>query len=897
MRDERWTDRFFYAWDNTLSYDPLEVYYNPRPGHFIDNLDEPVRSRFVRSGYWWIYQNNPHLPTQGWKIHVSAHHRNVHKIAATMLDYLIPRDIHFKLSLDLNIFEMLNSKGMGRGSGGKFMTIYPNGDDEFRARIAEIAQLLEGEEGPYVLSDMRYRDCKALYFRYGQFIDTYSVDAMGRWTPHIMGPDGRVSDQRQPAFSLPPWVSWPFPDWHPDDDKAEDGDADQDLLVGGRFRVTEAIQFSYTGGVYQAEDTENDNRPVILKEARPHTNCNPRRDHDAVDILAREWTFLNRLADAGRFPQPVATFRHWEHHFIAEEVVDGRDIRAVMIDNNPLVRARIDAEQSRQYLRIFIAVFRGLAQTVQAAHDRQVVLGDLTATNLMVNPETFDVSIIDLEACRLSESADGDTLQESVELYTPGFSHSRRFTDGSAVEGDLYSVAAIMAYFIFPVAAMSYLRDDLFDLYRIYIDDLGWPTAVHDLITGLAQARISLTDALGALRDEEALVAQVELPPPAPIAGLPDLIGEVEPRVAAFVEAMVDPDRVSLFPVDPFAHLTNPLSLGFGASGVLWALNASGRPVRPEWRDWLGERVAKLELVDYPDGLMNGLAGIARAIDDLGFRTQARELLAHANRRAGGVGDYTFYYGLAGLGMANLHFYLRDDDERHLAAARECAQALRDTAQHDGDGVYWLNEFVKDKPLTGLGFGQAGVALFLLRMYQVTADESYLRLGRRALDWEMANAEPWGDDSVIFKHDRTNMPYAEVGSAGVAQVLLRYGDLDAARTVLRGLAIGHTSLPSYAFGMAGIADTMLDAAEIIGDPSYRDTALRQLEYIRKVFLFESPERFKVPSSDGVVPLAMPGEGLLRCSCDLLTGSTGVLRVLHRFNHGGTTDFLLDELQP
>ena len=113
---------------------------------------------------------------------------------------------------------------------------------------------------------------------------------------------------------------------------------------------------------------------------------------------------------------------------------------------------------------------------------------------------------------------------------------------------------------------------------------------------------------------------------------------------------------------------------------------------------------------------------------------------------------------------------------------------------------------------------------------------------------------------------------------------------------LRGLAIEHTAMPGYAFGMSGIADVMLDAAEILGEPAYRDTALRQLEYVRKVFLFEPPERFAVPRRNGVRPLAMPGEGLLRCSCDLMTGSAGVLRVFHRVTAGGGADFLLDEVR-
>src|SRR4051794_23447936 len=178
MRDERWVNRFLFAWNNTLFYDPLDVYYQPRDDHFLSMLDEEVRSRFVRGGIWWSYRHNPTLPTQGWKIHVSATQRNVHDVAAAVLDYLITRSIDFKIALDVNVFEVLNSKGMARGSSGKFITIYPRDDDEFRACLADLARLLGDAEGAYVLSDLRYRDSRALYFRYGQFLDTHNVDSM-----------------------------------------------------------------------------------------------------------------------------------------------------------------------------------------------------------------------------------------------------------------------------------------------------------------------------------------------------------------------------------------------------------------------------------------------------------------------------------------------------------------------------------------------------------------------------------------------------------------------------------------------------------------------------------------------------------------------------------------------
>ncbi|MFE3554050.1 class III lanthionine synthetase LanKC [Streptomyces sp. NPDC059193] len=905
MRNERWVYRFLFAWDDTLFFDPLDVFYEPRADHFLAGLDERVRARFVRSGIWWSHRHNPDLPAQGWKIHVSAAQHTVRETAASVIAHLTAHEIDFKIALDLNIFEMLNSKAMSRGSGGKLVTVYPRDEEEFRTCLADLARVLEGVEGAYVLSDLRYRDSKALYFRYGQFLDTHAVDVLGRRVPHITGPDGPVPDDRRPGYAQPWWVPWPFTDWKPADGDEGDG------LLGGRFRVTGAIQFSNSGGVYTAEDTADGDRKVVLKEARPHTNINPRQDHDAVDILAREWRFLNRLADAGSYPKPIATFRHWEHHYIAEEFIEGSDVRSVLLERNPLARPEFDIDRSREFLRIFIAVFRGLARAIRSAHERRVILGDFTPANLLIDPDTLKVTIVDLEACRLAEggaAGDGDgdgavsddaALEKPVELFTPGFSLSRSLYKASGTEGDLYGLANTMAYFIFPIAAMSYLREDVLGTYRIFTDALGWPERIHELLTGLAEARITLPEVLEALEHEEDLVGRVEAAPRRPVVEERLGLVEAEAGVAAFVTAVADTDRATLFPVDPFAHVTNPLSLGFGAGGVLWSLHASGIPIRPEWRTWLRDELDRMDVAEYPDGLMSGLAGIAWAADSLGLRPQARELLTLANRRAPETGDHTFYYGLAGLGMTNLRFFLRGHDPRDLAAARECARVLCAAAQREGRHAYWLNEFSSKGPLTGLGFGQAGVALFLLRMHQVTGEERFLRIGQEALAWETAHAKPLDPDvpgsPVMFEHEGTMEPYVEVGSAGVAQVLLRYGDLDAARTVLRGLDAGHSVLPGYAFGMSGVADALLDAAEFTGDRSYRDTALRQLDFVRKVFLFEPAERFGVPRGDGAAPLGVPGEGLLRCSCDYLTGSAGVLRVLHRVNGGGTADFLLDEV--
>ncbi|WP_031156448.1 protein kinase/lanthionine synthetase C family protein [Streptomyces erythrochromogenes] len=843
MRNGRWVHRSLFTWNDTLFFDPLDAFHEPDADHFLAGLDAVTRARFVRRGLRWSHRHDPAPPEQGWKIHISAGHRQVREIAASVVGHLTARGTDFEIALDPTVFAM-------RG-GGRLATVYPHDVEEFRSCLAGLARLLDGVEGPYVPSDVRYRDSKALYLRYGPFRDARTVDVLGRRLP--------------PA---PDWAPWPFDDWKPADEDAGDG------LLGGRFRVTDTIRSSHDGGVHTAEDTAHDDRKVLLKEAR----------HDAVDRLGREWMFLNLLAAAGSYPAPVARFQHGEHHYIAMEFVEGTGLGPLLLAGSPLARPGFDAARSREYLRTFLSVFRGLARAVRAAHDRGVVLGGFTASDVLVDPDTHEVTIVGLESCRLTGAG------------AENASGSGSAGGGATEAGDRYALACVMADLVLPVTAMAYLREDFLDLYRIFVvEGLGWPERVHRLLVDLARGRIGLVGLLDVLEDGAEPLGPVGTTTPRPSPAVEERPGTggaeaAASAVAAFIDAAADTGRDTLFPVDPFAHVTNPLGLGSGASGVLWALHSSGAPVRPAWREWLRAELAGIDPARYPDGLMNGLAGIAWAADSLGLGTAAGELLDRANRHVVERGDHTFHHGLAGVGMTNLHFFLRSRDPRDLAAAQHCARALHDTAQRDGGQAYWLTGSGARGPLTGLGSGQAGVAMFLLRMHQISGEEHHLALGREALAWETARAAASGEEGITG-------PSVESGSAGVAKVLLRYGDLAAARGVLRGLDLRYSAGPGYATGMCGIADALLDAAQFTGDPAYRDTALRQLDFVRRVFLFEPAERFGLRDTDGRPLLGVPGEGLLRCSTDYLTGSAGVLRVLHRAGSGGTADFLLDEVGP
>ncbi len=894
MREARWVNRFHFAWNDTPFYDPIDTHYQLRDEHFLHALPAEQRALFERFGLWWSYRHNPNLPMQGWKIHVSATYDNAREVFRQTASYLIRHGIDFKVALDMNILELLNSKAASRGSSGKFITIYPQTDAEFAQTLRDLEPLLQSFEGPYILSDMRYRDAKCLYFRYGQFQSEHRLDAMGRKHPMIRHPDGQlIPDDRAAQFSMPDWVTWPIADWHPSDDVS-----DGDVLLGQRFCITEAVSFSNSGGVYKAQDTHDGDRTVIVKEARPHANFNARLRYHAVDILNREWQFLNLLSDAGVSPRPVAMFDEWEHRFLVEEYVTGADIRKVLFDHNPLVRPRVTLRDSRAYLKIFLTLFANMARAIQEVHARGIVLGDLTANNFIIHEADLTVTLIDLEGCRLVSPQDAahGHLERTVDLYTPGFRHAKRWNVDPTFEDDLFGLASIMGYFVFTIAAMAYLRQDTFEVYRAHFEALGWPDDIHDLILRLSRNEATLRDVIRLHEQQDRLVNEVRVIPRTSRSRQPrrvqhDRVTDLHATrdaLKSFLMSSADLNLSTLFPSDPFAHVTNPLSFGFGASGTLHALADSGEVIPAEWIRWLRDRALKLPDQDVAAGFMNGLAGLSWTLRRLGDEEAADTLLDRAHARALADGDYTLYYGLAGVGLTHLNAHLVTRSERHLRRAVACADELLTQARQDHAGLHWTNEFTPDAPFTGLGYGQSGVALFLLRLHQLTRTDRYLQAGQRALAWDVSRGVKWRG-GVLFEEAGTREPYLEVGSAGVAKVMLRYGERAAVQPLLRAIHANFTVMPGYLFGHAGLIDTMLDAAVHLNDPRCYTVAMEQYDHLRRVFMFTPP---------GVNPgtqLAVPGDGLLRCACDFGTGVAGVLHVAQRLIDRRSDSLLLDEV--
>ena len=200
-------------------------------------------------GGLWVRVRPPgaQLPAQGWKIHISATAAVAETTLAVAAGIFFRRGTSFKYLRSADALRLSLGKFMFRGSSGKFITAYPADERAFEVVLDDLMTALDGEPGPYILSDLRIGR-GPVYVRYGSFTEQWSTDETGEPVLALRAPSGElVPDRRQPVFRIPEWAPVPG--------VLAPHLAQRDIALPGGFQyiVKQALRFSNSGGVYLAQ--------------------------------------------------------------------------------------------------------------------------------------------------------------------------------------------------------------------------------------------------------------------------------------------------------------------------------------------------------------------------------------------------------------------------------------------------------------------------------------------------------------------------------------------------------------------------------------------------------------------------------------------------------------------
>lgn len=834
-----------------------------------------------RKNLWFSCYRPPlTLPREGWKIHVSSTIEKSRELLLIVAQYLFRTETVFKFALDPYILALLNNKRWSRGGFGKFITIYPGSDEKFKAVLENLNTLTQEFRGPYILSDARYGGSRVLFYRFGQTSMPTEVGLYGVPTREIVAPTGRVVlDERKPYHAVA-------------DDAADIITGAQartishpEVILNRRYAITQAMSFSSAGGVYLARDLTSD-IDVVLKEARPDVQVGPTKLHpgeDAQVILRREYNILQKLERSEVTPKPVDYFVEWEHEFLVQEYIHGMTMSAFATPQRLCRAAHLKNDDEARFYKVFRTIFSNVARALAVLHDEGVVFRDLSSHNVLVNPESLETRFIDLETAFA-------TGLSQVRVHTPGFGSPEQLRGDVPTPGDdYYSLGALMLYYITGLNAFIKLGPDRLDeLLRVHEQNFGLAGEIRSLIVkllGKPKHRPSLAQILGVLT----LPKQGESISYVQRASDEITTTDLIRRTAEFIVCSATPEREDrLFPCSAIVFESNPLSVAFGAYGVLYALHKCQQTPPEKCLQW--PHRFPLSLNRYPPGLAMGLSGIAWVLLELGHRQEAEEAMSLAGQETGLEGSIGILYGLSGWGLANLLFFLRTHDQSYLDRAEAVGRQIVALKSVDHRGSHWPG---MDEGHCGWGYGASGVALFFLYLYRATGKEVYFQEGKSALAFDLSQQRPTEGGGVAWprRYDESSSLSSGLlfGTAGIGMVVARYhrvvsGDYpEILDRMLVDVGRPYAFSPGYFNGLSGILTFLTDVHRYTGKRYFLQAASKVVDGIKL---------FAMRREGG---LGFPGDSLLRINCDFASGSAGVMTAIYRMERYCAPLFCLDEL--
>ncbi|MEU4190574.1 class III lanthionine synthetase LanKC [Kribbella sp. NPDC026611] len=813
-------DRFFYETPANRGAE--------HPDFAIAARELPAGWQHVAGETWMHYAPaDLQLPDQGWKIHVSARLADVERTLEAVWEYCVPRGIAFKFLRNEPVLVMVNSKAAPRGSSGKLVTIYPTDEAQLELVLKELNEILDGVDGPYILSDLRYGH-GPLFTRYGAFVSRYCLNAAGERVLAIEDAHGNlVPDHRGPTFATPPWITLPdFLQPHLD---ARNAVTTNDLA----YTIDGVIQFSNGGGVYLGHHNDTGER-VVLKEGRPYAGLDM-AGRDAVARIAHERDILQQLDGLDVVPKTHDYLQLGDHHFLVQEHIDSVSLQRELVRRYPLTHPDATEADKAEYAEWAAAMITQIAEAVGKLHDRGVVFCDLHPDNLLLDANG-KLTLIDFEVATKAEDQARSTLAH------PGYAAPH---DRQGVDVDRYALACIALGVYAPQATilLNLHPGKAFQLADLIADTFPVPRATLDA---------AVRTIVGPDQNHDPEMVDLALPG---AAAWPEL----REALTKSIKASATPDRDDrLFPGD-IAQFRNAggIDLATGAAGVLYTLATTGAGRVPEYDDWLRWHALTTEA---GPGLYDGLHGVAHVLDELGYRQDALDVVEHTLTDDWSARELGLHSGLAGIGLNLLHF----DTEPSLRA--KAVRVLDLVADRLATDVPEISGGQHAR--AGLMYGSAGPALLFIAAFEQLGDTGLLDLAEVALRQDLKRTIVTDDGMRQVNQGWRTLPYLEEGSAGVALVLERYlrhrPSEELAATLQELKRVTHCSYyvqPGLFMGRAGL---LLTAATLGEDQATVDDLVHGLGW------------HAMPYQGG---LAYPGNQLLRLSMDLATGSAGVLLAL------------------
>ncbi|MFI6689758.1 lanthionine synthetase LanC family protein [Streptomyces sp. NPDC050485] len=786
----------------------------------------------------WVsaFPHGPALPRQGWKLHVSSYASTAAETLQRALPPLVTLGAAFKVMGSLAWLERLNCGAAGISQVGKFITVYPQGEDSALEVAAALAAATRGMRGPLIPSDRSYGDGSIVFYRYGGFDGTRMQTLLGDAVFAVLDPDGRlVPDLRGMTPSVPDWADDPF---------RRNGLGAPFALartVAGRYRPAMTLAHSPETVVQLALDLATP-RGCIMKRAAKRPAGRGGEADDGTTALRREAAALLKLSGRRATPEVLDVVENDDELVLVSEDLGGETL-------DRYVRGLAGSGHGCSTARV-VELGAAIADALSVLHEAGHVHGDLKSANIVL-PSDGLVRLIDLELARPVGATDRPT-----EAGTRGYlSPACRAGGAVSPADDIYALGAVL--YLLATGAEPSRAPDPHDLLARPPGQLR--PAVDGSLTKIVSRCLDPNPerrfgSVCEVRRALLTVGESRPKPPAPPGAsdpgrtrASDLL-ELAHRSGDFICAQAESSEQGLAWRSRY-NVGKGLvgrDVNTGMAGTVLALAELAQELRvPRHTDVLRAAARTLHAMptvpgDRPRGLYVGEMGIVAALLRAGQVLADGELVGFALERAeaqpAAAPDDSpdLFHGLAGRLLVHLMLWDETGDGRSLERAVHCGDTLLRQCEGGRGTAHWRIPpgygDISGKSLLGYAHGAAGIADALLDLYEATGASGYEETAREAADWITSQAIRCLEDLSglawpIAEGDPAHPPFWCHGATGIGRMLLHARRLglepdptETLRRACRSVALGaRWSGPTLCHGLAGNAEFLWDAGLALDD--------------------------------------------------------------------------------
>lgn len=850
----------------------------------------------------WVHVGRSTRRT-GWKIHLTGLPTNLDALVDLLMDSCCPAGTPFKVAATSDVVALLNEGGLGQTQVGKAATIYPRDDADLR-RLVRLLRDMTEQVGPHVRDDVWLGG--PVHVRYGPFAGHVRRDVLGQMVISVDAPDGGlVPDSYDSALTAQRFRdrfgAHELGGYERAQPHAPHG------LVAGRYLVIDALRTTAVGGLFQAIDiTTSAVRPMILKFGWAHA-LSDRFGRDVRDRLKHQAAMHALVSPSGVAPVCDSYVEVEAGGILPIDYQENDNLEQYVLER---LRHRSIDHASASARRGILDALDVVGRHLSTLHTIGVVHRDLSPANVLLGRDGGAV-LSDLELAVVVGSGEPPHGKG-----TPGFMAPEQYAGAApAPSMDVHAYSALAVFCLTGLDPRRLPRPEESDGWRVLrslarsVPPPVWAVLRSGMSAG-AGDRPSSEEVRRAVRevtverarDERGALVTGAGVSPGP--GSPKLVTR-ELAASALVTlaspALLDPSGRWLSA--PLRQGRGPAipelrrSLNRGVSGPLYicAGLAGSSPLHAAFPDDLTAvcranarfLVEDRAAADHGmPGLHFGETGVLLALS----LARSRGLSEHDDDEVARLLDVVLdseiqwldlTHGAAGMsiGLASLVPHLPAHAERLQSRVDDLLALLLRTQEPDGR---WVTPAgvpgMSGETITGLAHGVAGIgyALALASPH----DERCLDASVRAADWLVAQSVETSEGALVWAYsDRHPEPWNWWchGAPGISKLFAllfsltrdeQYARL--ARACLAQIPPG-LSPPnlSLCHGLAGLAELLLDASDLLGDPDLRSRGCSLVETLAARRFRGSIDTYWVVEHTDVV------------SADLMLGLAGVVHVLAR----------------